>query len=181
MYKRQHQRLSTGYYALRPVASTGANPYVLNINTNTKNCNLWAINQLPPEDYSIRFAHEGGDLRGVILIHRALALTVSAENMPAGGYNVKWEPSTGLPSTPTANPQIWDCFPEAVSYTHLDVYKRQTLLLTKGNMSGEEIMNLFVANKFSVPANVLEELLDLEEGILSSKAKINNLIEFPAK
>lgn len=107
-----HQRLSTGYYALRPVASTGANPYVLNINTNTKNCNLWAINQLPPEDYSIRFAHEGGDLRGVILIHRALALTVSAENMPAGGYNVKWEPSTGLPSTPTANPQIWDCFPE---------------------------------------------------------------------
>ena len=24
-----HQRLSTGYYSLRPVASTGANPYVL--------------------------------------------------------------------------------------------------------------------------------------------------------
>ena len=87
-----HQRLSTGYYSLRPVASTGANPYVLNINTNTKNCNLWAINQLPPEDYSIRFAHEGGDLRGVILIHRALALTVSTEQMSAGGYNVKWAP-----------------------------------------------------------------------------------------
>ena len=85
---------------------------LIRINTNTKNCNLWAINQLPPEDYSIRFAHEGGDLRGVILIHRALALTVSTEQMSAGGYNVKWAPGTGLPSTPTANPQIWDCFPE---------------------------------------------------------------------
>ena len=107
-----HQRLSTGYYSLRPVASTGANPYVLNINTNTKTVIFGLLIKLPPEDYSIRFAHEGGDLRGVILIHRALALTVSTEQMSAGGYNVKWAPGTGLPSTPTANPQIWDCFPE---------------------------------------------------------------------
>lgn len=71
---------------------------------------------------------------------------------------------------------------DLVEYKHPHALKQAiTLLLTKGNMSGEEIMNLFVANKFSVPANVLEELLDLEEGILSSKAKINNLIEFPAK
>ena len=50
-------------------------------------------------------------LMNLSLIH-IFALTVSTEQMSAGGYNVKWEPSTGLPSTPTANPQIWDCFPE---------------------------------------------------------------------
>lgn len=52
------------------------------------------------------------------------------------------------------------------------------LLLTKGNMSGEDIMQLFSANGFSVSVNVVEELLDLDEGTLSSKEP-SKIVEFP--
>lgn len=68
---------------------------------------------------------------------------------------------------------------DLVEYKHPYALKQSiNLLLTRGNMSGEDIMSLFVANKFSVSANVLEELLNLEGGVLSSKGK-NNIIEFP--
>lgn len=67
---------------------------------------------------------------------------------------------------------------DLVEYKHPYALKQSiNLLLTRGNMSGEDIMSLFVANKFSVSANVLEELLNLEGGVLSSKGK-NNIIEF---
>ena len=45
-------------------------------------------------------------------------------------------------------------------------------------MSGEDIMRLFAANKFTVSANVVEELLDLAKGTLSSEEP-SNIVEFP--
>lgn len=67
----------------------------------------------------------------------------------------------------------------ALEYKHPYALKQSIdLLLTQGNMSGEDVMNLFVANKFSVPANVIEELLDLDSGTLS-KEKTHKIIEFP--
>lgn len=66
-----------------------------------------------------------------------------------------------------------------VEYKHPHALKQSiNLLLTKGNMSGEDILNLFVTNKFSVSANVIEELLDLQKGTLSQEEE-NNIIEFP--
>lgn len=68
---------------------------------------------------------------------------------------------------------------DMVEYKHPRALKQSIdLLLTKGNMTGEEIIALFEANNFSVSANVLEELLDLAPGLLSCK-KENNIIEFP--
>lgn len=68
---------------------------------------------------------------------------------------------------------------DVVELKHPHALKQSiNLLLTKGNMSGEDIMNLFVTNKFSVSANVIEELLDLERGTLSQPSE-NNIIEFP--
>lgn len=68
---------------------------------------------------------------------------------------------------------------DVVEYKHPHALKQAiNLLLTKGNMSGEDIMNLFAANKFSVSANVIEELLYLEKGILSQDSE-NNIIDFP--
>lgn len=68
---------------------------------------------------------------------------------------------------------------DLVEYKHPHALKQAiTLLITKGDMSGEDILNLFVANKFSISADVIEELLDLERGTLAQKAS-NNIIEFP--
>jgi len=70
---------------------------------------------------------------------------------------------------------------DSIEYKHPYALKQSiNLLLTKGNMSGEDIMNLFVANRFSVSANVIEELLNLDEGTLSQPSKAENkIIEFP--
>ena len=47
-------------------------------------------------------------------------------------------------------------------------------------MSAEDILGLFVTNRFSISANVIEELLDLEKGTLSkSNDGENKIIEFP--
>ena len=59
-----------------------------------------------------------------------------------------------------------------VSYTHL--------LMTKGNMTGQDIIALFAANKFSVSPDVVEELLDLEVGTLTTYKETPKIIEFPA-
>ena len=71
---------------------------------------------------------------------------------------------------------------DSVEYKHPYALKQSiNLLLTKGNMSGEDIMNLFSSNKFSVPANVIEELLNLDKGTLSQPRKPDNkIIEFPS-
>ena len=71
---------------------------------------------------------------------------------------------------------------DSIEYKHPYTLKQSiNLLLTKGNMSGEDIMNLFAVNKFSVSANVIEELLNLDEGILSQPSKTESkIIEFPS-
>lgn len=71
---------------------------------------------------------------------------------------------------------------DSIEYKHPYALKQSiNLLLTKGNMSGEDIMNLFTINKFSVSANVIEELLNLEEGTLSQPSKAESkIIEFPS-
>lgn len=71
---------------------------------------------------------------------------------------------------------------DSVEYKHPFALKQSiNLLLTKGNMAGEDIMNLFTANKFSVSANVVEELLNLDEGTLSQPSKAGSkIIEFPS-
>ena len=52
------------------------------------------------------------------------------------------------------------------------------LLMTKLDMSGSDIMNLFASNNFSVSPNIIEELLNLERGTLSQNDS-DNIIEFP--
>lgn len=71
---------------------------------------------------------------------------------------------------------------DSIEYKHPYALKQSiNLLLTKGNMSGADIMNLFSVNKFSVSTNVVEELLNLDEGTLSQPSKIENkIIEFPS-
>jgi Zn-dependent peptidase ImmA (M78 family) len=66
---------------------------------------------------------------------------------------------------------------DSIEYKHPYALKQSiNLLLTKGNMSGEDIMNLFAAYKFSVSANVIEELLNLDEGMLSRPSKTESKI-----
>ncbi|MCI8335412.1 MAG: ImmA/IrrE family metallo-endopeptidase [Lachnospiraceae bacterium] len=69
-----------------------------------------------------------------------------------------------------------------MEYKHPYALKQSIdLLLTKGNMSGEDIMSLFATYKFSVSANVIEELLNLEAGTLSQSQKVESkIIEFPS-
>ncbi|MBN7774148.1 helix-turn-helix domain-containing protein [Clostridium aminobutyricum] len=67
---------------------------------------------------------------------------------------------------------------DIVEYKHPQALKQAiNLLLKNGNMSGGDIMNLFVTNKFSVSTNVVEELLDLEQGLFS-QIRANNVISF---
>lgn len=70
---------------------------------------------------------------------------------------------------------------DSIEYKHPYALKQSiNLLMTKGNMSGEDIMSLFATHKFSVSANVIEELLNLEEGTLSQTQKVESkIIEFP--
>ena len=72
---------------------------------------------------------------------------------------------------------------DSIEYKHPCALKQSIdLLLTKGNMSGEDIINLFAEHKFSISANAIEELLNLEAGTLSQTQKIENkIIEFPSK
>lgn len=72
---------------------------------------------------------------------------------------------------------------DSIEYKHPCALKQSIdLLLTQGNMSGEDIMNLFASHKFSISANVVEELLNLEEGVLSQSPKgESKIIEFPSK
>lgn len=69
---------------------------------------------------------------------------------------------------------------DSIEYKHPYALKQSIdLLLTKGNMSDEDIMRLFATHKFSVSANVIEELLNLEEGTLSQSQKVESkIIEF---
>lgn len=52
------------------------------------------------------------------------------------------------------------------------------LMMTKGEMSGNDIMNLFSSNGFTISTDVIEELLNLEKGILSNHDS-DNIVEFP--
>lgn len=66
-----------------------------------------------------------------------------------------------------------------VEYKHPRALRQAIeLLLTKGNMSGKDILDFFSANDFSVSANVVEELIDLPRGKLSG-SEPNNIIELP--
>lgn len=66
-----------------------------------------------------------------------------------------------------------------VEYKHPRALRQAIdLLLTKGNMSGKDILNFFSAKGFSVSANVVEELIDLPQGTLSG-SEPSNIIELP--
>lgn len=66
-----------------------------------------------------------------------------------------------------------------IEYKHPRALKQAiTLLLTEGNMSEEDLLNLFIKNKFAVSSNVIEELLDLEPNMLSTH-KGNKVVDFP--
>lgn len=66
-----------------------------------------------------------------------------------------------------------------IEYKHPRALKQAvTRLLTEGNMSEEDFLNLFIKNKFSVSSNVIEELLDLTPGTLSQH-KDNKVVDFP--
>ena len=70
-------------------------------------------------------------------------------------------------------------FDDLVEYKHPRALRQAIeLLLAKANMTGEEIMNLFSANNFSVSASVIEELLDLSKGTLSHTESAT-VIDFP--
>ena len=45
-------------------------------------------------------------------------------------------------------------------------------------MSEEDLLNLFIKNKFAVSSNVIEGLLDLEPNMLSTH-KGNKVVDFP--
>lgn len=65
----------------------------------------------------------------------------------------------------------------SIEYKHPHALKQAiNLLLTKGNMSSSDIMNMFSANKFSVSPNVIEEILNLDPGTLSTLK--DNIINF---
>ena len=68
---------------------------------------------------------------------------------------------------------------DAIEYSHPHALKNAiNLLIEKGGMSSEDIITLFEEKQFSVPAALIEELLDLETGTLSRKIK-TEIIEFP--
>lgn len=70
---------------------------------------------------------------------------------------------------------------DAIEYKHPVALKQAiNLLMTKGNMTGQDIIALFAANKFSISPDVVEELLDLEVGTLTTYKESPKIIEFPA-
>ena len=50
------------------------------------------------------------------------------------------------------------------------------LLMTKGEMSGDDIMNLFSSNGFTISTDVVEELLNLKNGTLANHNN-DNIVE----
>lgn len=70
---------------------------------------------------------------------------------------------------------------DAIEYKHPVALKQAiNLLMSKGNMTSQDIIALFAANKFSVSPDVVEELLDLEVGTLTKYKEPPKIIEFPA-
>lgn len=68
---------------------------------------------------------------------------------------------------------------DLIEYNHPHALKKAVeLLLTDGKMSGKDVMDLFTQNGFSIPVNVMEELLDLDNGMLSQQPE-GKLVEFP--
>lgn len=68
---------------------------------------------------------------------------------------------------------------DQIEYKHPHALRQAIkLLLTKANMSGGDIMRLFASNGFSVSANVVEELLNLDKGVLS-QTNDDNIVTFP--
>ena len=57
---------------------------------------------------------------------------------------------------------------EAVSYTHLDVYKRQTLILARGEMDGWHRLDDFYGFSPEYPRPVGEEAIHNEDPMLLS-------------
>ena len=70
---------------------------------------------------------------------------------------------------------------DVIEYKHPVALKQAiNLLMTKGNMTSQDIIALFAANKFSVSPDVVEELLNLEIGTLTTYKEPSKIIEFPA-
>lgn len=82
------ESLANGLYAVHMHFNEN---YVLNINTNTRNCNVWLKSGLVPNDYSIRLADDGG----IVIMHYLLALTPTGTSKPAGGHEVVWADANG--------------------------------------------------------------------------------------
>ena len=70
---------------------------------------------------------------------------------------------------------------DTVEYKHPVVFKQAiNLLLTTGNMSSGEIMNIFSSNKFSISPELVEDLLNLDSGTLSKRrVEDDNILVFP--
>ena len=70
---------------------------------------------------------------------------------------------------------------DVIEYKHPVALKQAiNLLMTKGNMTSQDIIALCAANKFSVSPDVVEELLNLEIGTLTTYKEPSKIIEFPA-
>ena len=69
---------------------------------------------------------------------------------------------------------------DTVEYKHPVAFKQAiTLLLTTGNMSSGEIMNIFSSKKFSISPELVEDLLNLDPGTLSKRHVEDNILVFP--
>lgn len=69
---------------------------------------------------------------------------------------------------------------DLIEYKHPRALKKAIeILLTDGNMSGKDIMDLFIQNEFSISPNVVEELLNLEDDVLSQQPK-GKVVDFPS-
>ena len=67
---------------------------------------------------------------------------------------------------------------DMIEYKHPYALKQAIkLLFEKGHISGDDLINLFAENHFSISLDVIEELLNLDIGTLSSHN--NNVIPFP--
>ena len=71
-------------------------------------------------------------------------------------------------------------YDDVVQYKHPVVFKQAIkLLLEDGNMTIEGIMNLFHVNNFSLSAELIEDLLNLDKGTLTNVLpNEDNIIKF---